>query len=692
MILWQPDGTIINTLTDAKGLSSISFSPKKQIIITRTKDDRYKLWQLNGNFIAETRGSQFFNHDEQLIAISAVDDYKIIQLYQRDGTFTTLKGHQGSIENVAFHPTKSILATGSHDNTIKIWHIDGILLDTLTGHGDWITDIQFSMDGHKLASGSSYDQTLKIWQLDNKLLKVFRSDSTVFWAEKEHDEYAKNFITAIKDGPVKLWKANGEIVKKLMTTSQGQVQTTFGNEGQFFVTQIEKENYLTAPLKLWRTEDGHLIETLVTETQEEISFKFSDKDKFIITTVQGDNSYGPVQLWRTDNGKLVQTLLQKTSCEDGKVEINTTGQILVTTITCENIYGPVQLWQMDGTAKTLITAIESDENISGNVFVSDKWIATILQGNEFYGPLQLWNHEGTLVNTLIEETQKEKGDSIGFSVRFNDKTQALVTKITGTINDEYFYGPVQLWQNGISVTTLIEQIKNQELMRGVESFSSDGKLLVTGVKDESIKLWNSETGKLLKILIEKNVEYPRIVFSHDDKMLVASYEDGPIVLWRTTDNTVTTLLKSGNKGSIKFSPDNSMLIQKDGKVANLLQLNGQFISALHHKGMIVKVRFSPNNERIATTSYDNTIKLWQRDGAYLSTLTGHNATVNKVYFSPDGKKLLTTDEKGQVILRQIDGMNDLKTLQKLGCQWLKNYLQSPNIEEKYRGLCNGFIN
>ncbi|MFK5894417.1 MAG: TIR domain-containing protein [Pseudomonadota bacterium] len=534
VILWQPDGTIINTLTDAKGLSSISFSPKKQIIITGTKDDRQKLWQLNGNFIAETRGwQQFFNHDEQLIAIQAVDDDKIIKLYQRDGTLiTTLKGHQDYIGEVIFHPTKSILATGSRDNTIKIWHTDGILLDTLAGHGDWINNLKFSTNGQKLISTSD-DLTLKIWQLDNQLLKVFRSDSTIFYSDKEH---AKNFITAIKDGPVKLWKANGKTIKKLMLSSQGQVQAEFSDKGQFFVTWLEKGQNHTAPLKLWRTEDGHLIKTLITEIQEKISINFLAEDKFIITTVQGDNSYGPVKLWRTEDGQLIQTLIQKTACKDGQVRVNTSGQILVTTITCKNIYGPVQLWKMDGTAQTLITAIESDENISGNVFVSDKWIATMPKGEEFYGPLQLWNSDGTLVNTLIAKIQKEKGDSIGFSVIFNDKTQALVTKITGTINDEYFYGPVQLWQNGISVTTLIEQIKNQDRMRGVESFSSDGKLLVTGVKDGPTKLWNSETGKLLKILIDKNIEHPRIAFSHDDKMVVASYNDGPIVLWRVTDN------------------------------------------------------------------------------------------------------------------------------------------------------------
>ncbi|MFK5969903.1 MAG: hypothetical protein QM487_07265 [Candidatus Marithrix sp.] len=135
-----------------------------------------------------------------------------------------------------------------------------------------------------------------------------------------------------------------------------------------------------------------------------------------------------------------------------------------------------------------------------------------------------------------------------------------------------------------------------------------------------------------------------------------------------------------------------MLIQKDGKKANLLQLDSQLISTLSHEGDITRIVFSPNNELIATGSYDKTIKLWQRDGTYLSTLTGHNSTVNRVYFSPDGKKLLTADDKGQVILRQIDGMNDLEQLQKRGCEWLKHYLQNTNIEEEHRNLCNGFNN
>ncbi|WP_334311588.1 hypothetical protein [Microcystis aeruginosa] len=57
------------------------------------------------------------------------------------------------------------LASGSQDNTIKIWEVaTGKELRTLTGHFEAVFSVVYSPDGRYLASGSG-DNTIKIWRV-----------------------------------------------------------------------------------------------------------------------------------------------------------------------------------------------------------------------------------------------------------------------------------------------------------------------------------------------------------------------------------------------------------------------------------------------------------------------------------------------------------------------------------------------
>jgi WD40 repeat protein len=57
----------------------------------------------------------------------------------------TLEGHSGAVRAVIFSPDSQVLATGSHDKTIKLWDtLTGSLQQSLEGHHDWVQAIAFS--------------------------------------------------------------------------------------------------------------------------------------------------------------------------------------------------------------------------------------------------------------------------------------------------------------------------------------------------------------------------------------------------------------------------------------------------------------------------------------------------------------------------------------------------------------------
>src|SRR5205823_10141125 len=74
--------------------------------------------------------------------------------------------------------------------------------------------------------------------------------------------------------------------------------------------------------------------------------------------------------------------------------------------------------------------------------------------------------------------------------------------------------------------------------------------------------------------------------------------------------------------------------------------------ALHgHKAAVHRVTFSPDGTRLASASFDLTVKIWDATtGQEILTLQGHTDRVQSVVFSPDGKWLASCSRDGTIKL------------------------------------------
>jgi hypothetical protein len=121
-----------------------------------------------------------FSPDGSKIASGSVDN--TIKLWRvSDGSLLrTLEGHTGPVTSVAFSPDGSKIASGGGDWTIKLWRVsDGELLRTLEGHTDAVASVAFSPDGSVIASGGGWnDKTIKLWLVsDGALLKTYDEET-----------------------------------------------------------------------------------------------------------------------------------------------------------------------------------------------------------------------------------------------------------------------------------------------------------------------------------------------------------------------------------------------------------------------------------------------------------------------------------------------------------------------------------
>ncbi len=168
-----------------------------------------------GDFLlnAEVRSISFHPH-KQLLAYASHD--RTIKLWNLDGKLLqTLVGHQHKVRDVSWSKDGKILASASADSRVILWSENGKLLQTLRGHRDWVETVSFSPDAQLLASGGT-DKTIKLWHLETgELLQTLENDASVKGLNFSADG---KLLASASGKAIALWSRQGkkfQLLKKI---------------------------------------------------------------------------------------------------------------------------------------------------------------------------------------------------------------------------------------------------------------------------------------------------------------------------------------------------------------------------------------------------------------------------------------------------------------------------------------------
>ncbi|MBN8574768.1 MAG: hypothetical protein J0M05_12715, partial [Candidatus Kapabacteria bacterium] len=174
----------------------------------------------------------------------------------------TLTGHASSVRSVAFSPDGSRIASGSSDETIKIWDVStGKELRTLTGHTGWVNSVAFSPDGRKIASGSGIgDASIKIWDASmGKELQTLTGHTDVVYSVAFSPDGSR-LASGSSDNTIKIWDANTRKELRTLTEHDGDVPSVaYSTDGSTLASGSGD-----ASIKIWKASTGVFLRTLLT--------------------------------------------------------------------------------------------------------------------------------------------------------------------------------------------------------------------------------------------------------------------------------------------------------------------------------------------------------------------------------------------------------------------------------------------
>ena len=599
--------------TERGMVSDIAFSPNGTQIAISNWDKVLKVWDVQrGVSIAQIELTDFwapfiFSPNNRWLAIGNRDTGNVEFREPETGRIvSTLMGEAekgGAFMPIAFSPDTQWLASTSRDDTnadaesIIVWDIEsGERVACLSGHTGCVYRLCFSPCGRFLASGGEEDGTVIIWDVESwEKIKAYTGYGKSDMIPSYSPDETLRVAAVSDDNTVTVWDLENN---EKLYIADSEASVTFSNGSQL-AYQYEPEF-----LEVWTLDNPTPRRTIQThmsfvDTSESLIFSQDGK------TIVAEYRYGSVLLWDIESKQARPAMPTASASKNQHIHVSSEGELYATSINKNT----VKLWEV-GNCGSLIAEFAGNEFVCATALApTNNKLASAHQG----GNLIIWDvQSGDKLRAFRHplQTSTDDSDQVG-KLMFSPDGRLLVSDAA--------YGPnVRLWD--VERGEEIQEFPSDEFW-DIEMFSPCGRYLV-GSAGKNIIFWNVKHREILTTL--------PFLWAHDfayspcSSYLACGGEDPEgILLWDFKRREIYKRLQlpegCQDVHSLRFSDCGQYLAFGAAWETGLEKVpiclwevgtGKHIVTFCGHFTDVQAVTFSPNNELLASASFDGSILLW----------------------------------------------------------------------------------
>ncbi|MBE9066057.1 AAA family ATPase [Leptolyngbya cf. ectocarpi LEGE 11479] len=380
----------------------------------------------------------------------------------------------------------------------------------------------------------------------------------------------------------------------------------------------------------------------------------------LITTLMGHNKRVSTVVWHPDGQQLMS------GSEDSTVKVwDWATSTCVKTLTHETGIDPIALSADE-------KMLASGSPVANSIYLWDVEHSDCVSRLEGHGSglrsLTFTPDNQTLISASIDKTIRLWNLETGDCLRILTGHQAAIWSVVVSDNQ-------QIVSASEDQTVRIWDMASGQCLRTLHGFAArvwdvaldSQSSVLASCDNQAVKLWDMTSGQCLKTFRG----YPQVnwtvSFSPTGYTLASGGQDQMVRIWDVESSTCIQSL-SGHDSYVHtlcHHPTEPVLACGAGNIIYLWNLEtGQQMCVLEgHQGQVWKVVLSRDGQRLASTCFDQTVKVWDwRTGHCLLTLQGHSSWVFGADFSPDGQWLATSSIDKTIRVWDISTGECLRTI------------------------------
>lgn len=659
-----------------------------------------------------------FSPDGRLLASGGKNRTVWLWDVQTGEKLAEMQGHADTVCSLAFSPPGRTLLSGSFDNSIRLWDVEsGTQVREYTGIGGHIRRLEFSPSGDQFVA-SSYNKVFALWNVaKTQPIRTFRGhrekpSALIFTPDGRH------VVSGSPDKTLRVWEvatarevarfeANAFTTNLVAPVANTNLLVTGGGWNMDDLARKGDGDYSIylrrLPESVWPQAEAETNE--ITEVRrfeghtdfiEGVAFS---ADGSLLLTGSPDKT---VRLWDAATSEELMTL--NAGEEINSVAVSPSGHIAAAglgsgRIVIWDLADGSQLWRIAGHDKP--SGRDNQQRVMSLEFSPDG--KRLLSGGddgsvrtwdvENGGQLQRFEGTGSPVQTVTWSFDGSKILAAEYAGVFSlwDMKSGKRIQRNGEARDKHaaFAPDSRRIVSGLKVfdSTSVEVLTQLQTDQPIEltgiQFTTDGRFVVAGVRDASLRVWDAMTGHEVARVDNDHWVTQKIDVSPDGRHVASGggvrwdndaerlVRDGdyalrlwrlPESVWPTEQPAVEEISEVSRLeghadivGALDFLPDGKSLASGSQQLLYHWDLaTDAVIREIPVDSPVKGLVALPDGQHVITSHEDGAITMWNlADGLVVRQFTGHTDEVHEIAVSTDGKRLLSGGFDGLVRLWDV---------------------------------------